>query len=180
MKRYDLRSLIFLALCADLGMFSKQLILPAVNALTGLLQVPGGIATGFSLLFLVIGAYSVPGRLNGTLMSLIQSVIALCFGMTGNMGALSVAGYMIPGIVIDLVLYLLKKSAWSPFFASVAASASACLFRNAVVYHFTGILLGQYLLVAVLSGALFGIIAVLVCGRLAPLFQRSYAGNRDA
>ena len=62
MKQWSLRELIFFALCCDLGLFSKKLIGPAANLLTDALHIPGGIGTGFSLMFLVIAAAVCPRR----------------------------------------------------------------------------------------------------------------------
>ena len=60
MKRTRLRRMIFLALCCDLGLFSKRLIAPFANLLTDYLHIPGGIGTSFSLMFLVVAAELVP------------------------------------------------------------------------------------------------------------------------
>lgn len=179
MKQFDLRSLIFLALLADIGMFSKQLILPVVNVFTGILSVPGGIATSFSLMFLVIGACSLPQRGCAALMGVIQSVLALCLGMTGSMGALAVIGYIIPGIVIDAVIAV-KRNRWSPVIACIAASVSACLFRNLVVYHFGGIYLLEYVLTAALSGMVCGCFAKIISDRLLPFFQNRFRIRKTA
>ena len=51
MRQLNLRQLIFMALCCDLGLFAKKLILPAANLVTDVLHIPGGIGTSFSLLF---------------------------------------------------------------------------------------------------------------------------------
>lgn len=56
MRQLNLRQLIFMALCCDLGLFAKKLILPAANLVTDALHIPGGIGTSFSLLFLVTAA----------------------------------------------------------------------------------------------------------------------------
>ena len=87
MKRFSLRNLLFLTLCCDLGLFSKRLIAPAANILTDFLRIPGGIGTSFSLMFLVVAAELVPIFGCATLMSIIQSMIALSLGMVGSMGA---------------------------------------------------------------------------------------------
>ena len=80
MNRYSLRNLLFLTLCCDLGLFSKRLISPAANILTDFLRIPGGIGTSFSLMFLVVAAELVPVFGCATLMSLVQSLIALSLG----------------------------------------------------------------------------------------------------
>ena len=102
MKTFRLRTLIFLALCCDLGLFSKRLIAPAANLITDFLHIPGGIGTSFSLMFLVVAAVTVDRFGCAVIMSIVQSGLALAFGMVGSMGALSLVGYIVPGLVIDL------------------------------------------------------------------------------
>ena len=71
MKKADLRSLIFMALCCDLGLFAKKLISPAANFITEFLHIPGGIATSFSLLFLVIATALMPFPFCATIMGIV-------------------------------------------------------------------------------------------------------------
>lgn len=172
MKKYKLKDLIFMALCCDLGMFSKGLILPLVNFITALLHIPGGIATSFSLMFLVIGAAVLPGYGAGTIMGVIQSGLALVLGMTGSMGLLAPISYITPGIVIDLVLYLTKKRGYGIVVSSMAASLTACLVTNLISHKLSGIFLLQYALIATCSGAVCGLLALLVVKGVTPFFKR--------
>lgn len=89
MRFYPLRTTIFLALCCDLGLFSKRLISPAANLITDSLHIPGGIGTSFSLMFLVIAVVLVPRPGCAAAMGAVQSALALGLGMVGSMGALS-------------------------------------------------------------------------------------------
>lgn len=43
-KHMDLRHLLFLVICCDLGLFSKRLISPLANIVTDFLHIPGGIS----------------------------------------------------------------------------------------------------------------------------------------
>ena len=172
MKKYSLKDLIFLALCCDLGMFSKGLILPVVNFITALLHLPGGIATSFSLMFLVIGAAVVTEYSAGTIMGVIQSVLALALGMTGSMGLLAPVSYILPGVAIDLVLYLTGKKTYGIVAASMAASLTACLATNLISHKLSGIFLMQYALIATVSGAVCGFLAALIVPVLTPLFRK--------
>jgi len=56
-KHMDLRHLLFLAICCDLGLFSKRLISPLANIVTDFLHIPGCISTSFSLMFLVSASF---------------------------------------------------------------------------------------------------------------------------
>ena len=87
MRRSKLRRLIFMALCCDLGLFTKRLVAPAANLITDSLHIPGGIGTAFSLMFLVIAVALMPKFGAGIIMGAVQSGIALAFGMVGSMGS---------------------------------------------------------------------------------------------
>ncbi len=109
MENVKLRRLIFFALCCDLGLISKRLIAPVSNLITDSLHIPGGIGTSFSLMFLVLAAALLPRFGCGMLMGAVQSLLALALGMTGSMGALSPIGYIVPGLTVDIVLFLSGK-----------------------------------------------------------------------
>lgn len=180
MKKTDLRSLIFMALCCDLGLFAKKLISPAANIITEFLHIPGGIATSFSLMFLVIAAALIPFPLCASVMAIVQSLLALCFGMTGSMGVLAPLGYILPGIVIDLVFFLAEKLSGSrdrgTLTASVLASVAACLTANLIVFNLKGPVLLVYALVAATSGSICGLLAENLVERLHPVIGSGDAG----
>ncbi len=173
MKRTRLRRMIFLALCCDLGLFSKRLIAPFANLLTDYLHIPGGIGTSFSLMFLVIAAALIPGFGTGTLMGMVQSVLALSLGMVGSMGALSPIGYIVPGLVIDCVMLLAKKSRCSDALmmltANMLAAASASITANLIVFRLSALSLLLYVSVALTSGAICGLLGAELVSRLRPI-----------
>lgn len=183
MKRDKLRRLIFMALCCDLGVFSKKLIVPAANFITDLLRIPGGIGAGFSLMFIVIAAAFVPRFGAAALMGAVQSVIALCMGTTGSMGALAPVGYILPGIAIDLVLLLARRADLgrdeSLVLANAAASVAACLAANMIVFRLRGFALALYVCVAALSGAVCGILASMCVKKLDPIFGKEVGHEKD-
>lgn len=172
-KREALRDLIFLTLCCDLGLFGKRIIAPVANIITDSLRIPGGIGTAFSLMFLVIAAFLIKGRGCATLMGVVQSALALAMGMIGSMGALSPIGYIVPGIVIDLIVFLYRKFGWqtgtSMVVANMLGSATAGLVANLIVFNLHGAVLGLYISVALLSGALFGWLGYILEERLKPV-----------
>ena len=173
MGRYKMRTLIFLALCCDLGLFSKRLIAPAANIITDALHIPGGIGTSFSLMFLVIGAMLIPKFGCATLMGAVQSLIALSLGMVGSMGILSPIGYIVPGLLIDGVLALSRRTGWEPSVSAVAANmlsaAGAGLTANCIVFRLWGVPLLLYLAVALFSGAVCGLLGASLTKRLHPV-----------
>lgn len=175
MKQIELRQLIFLALCCDLGLFSKRLIAPVANAITDALHIPGGIGTSFSLMFLVVAAALLRFPGCAALMGVLQSILALAFGMAGNMGLLSPLGYIVPGIVIDLVLLCVRlvklNLSLALVLANMLGASSASLIANAIVFRLRGFPLALYVLVALTSGAICGILSAYLAKRLIPIIN---------
>ena len=183
MKHPNLRRLIFFALCCDLGLFTKRLIAPAVNILTDALHIPGGIGTSFSLMFLVVAAALMPGYGWGMLMGAVQSVLALSLGMVGSMGILSPIGYIVPGLVIDAVVFLSRRLRWpdslTMLSANMLAAATASLTANAIVFHLWGVVLLLYVAVALTSGAICGLLASSLAGRLRPVLGTTVKKRKE-
>lgn len=173
MKHANLRRLIFLALCCDLGLFSKRLIAPAANILTDSLHIPGGITTAFSLMFLVLAAIMTRGFGWATLMAAVQSGLALSMGMVGSMGALAPIGYLVPGFMTDCVIWAGRKSRAGEeptmLLANALASMSAALTANLLVFRLRAPVLLLYLSVALSTGALCGLLGGSLSKRLRPL-----------
>ena len=176
MKRSRLKRLIFMALCCDLGVFAKKLIVPAANILTDWLHIPGGIGAAFSLMFLVIARELVPYFGAATLMGLVQSGIALCMGTVGSMGVLAPVGYILPAFVIDCLACLCDRMKRGGTERTVlinsAAAVTASLAANLIVFRLSGPVLGLYLCVSALSGALCGTVAAACIEKLRPVFGK--------
>ena len=177
MKYTKLKRMIFLALCCDMGLFSKKLIAPAANVITEALHVPGGIATAFSLMFLVVAAMLAPGFGTAAAMGAVQSVIAFSFGMVGSMGALAPIGYIAPGLCIDCVMWIAKRlkipGELTLLISNMLASACACLTANLIVFHLEGLVLLLYLALSMTSGACCGLLADTLVKRLAAYMGES-------
>lgn len=183
MNRYSLRNLLFLTICCDLGLFSKRLIAPAANILTDFMRIPGGIGTSFSLMFIIVAAELVPIFGCARLMSIIQSMIALSLGMVGSMGILSPIGYIVPGMVIDLIFLLSRKTDLGTdltlTLANMFGAAAASLTANLIVFHLPGVPLALYVVVALASGAVCGCFAGVLAKRLRPVISASSADGLE-
>ena len=175
MKNIKIRDLILLAFFADIGFVSKRVIAPFANVFTDFLRVPGGIGTAFSLMFIVIGTYLIQRKGSATAMSLVQCILALSLGMTGAMGMLSVIGYIVPGIIIDIVLAFCIRchvdTLLSMIFANAAGSVAAALTANFIVFRLHGAVLALYLLIALISGGICGLLAAVIFKRIRPLYR---------
>ncbi len=175
MKAIKIRDLILLAFFADIGFVSKRLIAPFANVLTDFLRVPGGIGTAFSLMFLVVGAYLIQRKGAASAMSLVQCILAMSLGMVGAMGTLSPFGYLMPGIIIDIVIALCRRCNVSQLIAMTSANAAgslaAALTANFIVFRLRGAVLALYLLIALISGGLCGLLATVIYKRIRPLYR---------
>lgn len=174
MKNNQVRDLILLAFFADIGFVSKRLIAPFANVLTDFLRVPGGIGTAFSLMFLTIGACMIRRKGSASLMALVQCILAMSLGMTGAMGMMSPIGYIMPGIAIEIIVAVcLRYNAGLPAAmtaANAAGSLTAALTANFIVFRLHGAVLALYLLIALISGGLCGLMASFIFRRIRPLY----------
>ena len=180
MKHSKLTMLNFMAVCCVLGVVTKKFINPFANIITEALHIPGGISTGFSIMFLVIATEIVRSEENhsrdsvfrycGTLMGCVQGFVSLALGRVGSMGILMPLGFIATGIAIDIVYFLnlrfglnrIERMVFSNAMAAVAASLTA----NLIVFRLTGPVLGLYLSVSLMSGTVFGYLGSVVVNRL--------------
>ncbi|MBR3584560.1 MAG: hypothetical protein IKO00_00915 [Oscillospiraceae bacterium] len=173
MKKISTRELAFLAICVILGLFAKRIVSPLTNSLTDFFRIPGGsAAVGFSLAFLVIGKRIAAAPFSASMMAFVQSVLALALGFSGYQGALALITYTLPGVVIDLTAYCMKKyDLVFCFLSCVLACLASALASNLLVFHLQGIALLLWLLLATFSGAIGGYLAQLISSRLVKIIQ---------
>lgn len=167
--------MIFLALCCDLGLVAKKIIGPFANVITDSLHIPGGIGTSFSLMFMIIAVMLVPRFGCGAIFGAVQSMLAVTFGMVGSMGALSPIGYILPGLAVDVLFFLLRNStlptAERMMLGNSLASVCAALTANLIVFRLQGIVLLLYVCIAACSGILCGILGAMIVKRVRPVLQ---------
>ncbi len=170
-----LRKMIFWSLCCGLGLFSKRLVAPIANAITGALRIPGGIGTAFSLMFLAVAGSLAPSRWCCTKMAVVQSMLALAIGMVGSMGVLSPLGYLLPGLLMDGIFALTRRLPLSAadrlVLTNAVGSLAAAMTANTIVFHLRGVILLVYFCVATLSGALFGLLGGTLADKLRPVID---------
>ena len=176
MKQTKLNTLIFMALCCSLGLFVKKLVNPLANVITEALHIPGGISTGFSIMFLVIAVEVVRIKRSGTMMGSVQGFLALALGRIGSMGILAPLGYIVPGMIIDIVYSLQKYVKLSRIERMMMANGLAALMAsvtaNVLVFHLGGPVLWLYLCVSLTSGSLYGYLGSVIVVRLYPVYSQ--------
>lgn len=168
MKQSKIAKMNFMALCCIIGLLSKKLMNPFANIITDALRIPGGVSTGFAIMFIIIAVELVQEKHSGSLMSFMQGILALMLGRVGSMGAFMPLAYLIPGIVIDLCYMMMKHFPFKERFmiTNSLAAMSASLFANLLVFRLSGIVLILYLSISALFGACYGWFGSILVERL--------------
>lgn len=183
MKTTKLQRLTFMALCCSLGLVVKKLVNPVANIITESLHIPGGISTGFSIMFLVIAAEIVGTKQCGLLMGTVQGALALVLGRIGSMGIFAPIAYLVPGMVIDGVYrgnrYLKLPRTERMMAANALAAVSASLTANLLVFHLHGPAFWLYICVSAASGSIYGVLGSAIVKRISPIlnFNHMYEGE---
>ena len=177
MRKSKLSTLIFMALCCVLGLITKKLVNPFANIVTEALHIPGGVSTGFSIMFLVIAKEVVRKKFSGTMMGTVQGFLALALGRIGSMGFFTPIGYMVPGIMIDVSYALGKYFKWNQtermVFSNSLAALMASMTANVLVFHLRGPVVWLYFCVSATSGAMYGFLGTVIVSRLS-IVHREY------
>ena len=168
MKLSKLSKMNFMALSCIIGLFCKKLMNPFANVITDALHIPGGVSTGFAIMFIVIATELVQERKSATIMSSVQGLLALMLGRVGSMGILMPIGYIFPGIVIDIVFYFTRNATMQErlVFANALGAMFASLTANILVFQLSGPVLILYLSISALSGTCYGFLATMLTRRL--------------
>ena len=125
LKRFSVFDMVVIAMLASLGIATKPIVAPVMNAVSGLFMLPGGALQSGVFMFWLITARIVTGRTGAaTLAALVQGLMVMLVGVMGNHGLLSIITYSMPGLAIDLV-YLLPRL--HPRLLAVLAGLASCV-----------------------------------------------------
>ena len=173
MNKISPRDLAVMAICLVLGLFSKRIISPLTNTLTDFFRIPGGsAAVGLSMAFLIVGKQMTGAACAGTLMGFVQSLLAIALGMSGYQGIMAVFSYMLPGVIIDLLAWKMRRQdLFFCFSASILSCMTSAVVSSLLVFHLRGASLMLWLLLAGVSGMIGGYCAHMVSGRLRVLLK---------
>ncbi len=161
--RFRLVDYILMAMLAALGIAVKTIIVPLVQIITGPLFIPGGVvAGGIYMMFLVLGKAVIQKPFVATIISLIQAALIILSGSLGAHGAASLVTYTLPGLAIDIVFILFRKTAQlkaACFLSGIAANMAGSFAVNLAIFNLSFIPLMVALTASALSGGLGGLIA---------------------
>jgi len=165
-NRYSILEIIIIALMASLGLATKPIIVPITHMITGPLFIPGGaVAGGFYMMWIVLSASLVNKRGAATLTALTQALIVMLSGSFGSHGIISIVTYSLPGLMIDIFLWIFNRNFSSKtdfFVAGIVANISGTYLSNLVFFRLPLIPLAISLLSGSISGGLGGLVAYLI------------------
>ena len=163
LKMFSVFDLVIMAMMASLGIAIKPVVVPLAHIITGPLYIPGGVvAGGFYMLWLVLGAGLVGKRGTATLIALVQAIMVVSIGVFGTHGIVSFLTYLLPGIAIDMILFIIGHRGCCMtccFLAGIAANIGGTFLVNVIFFQLPLIPLLLSLSAAALSGGIGGIIA---------------------
>jgi hypothetical protein len=156
--------LVLIAVLAALGIATKPIIVPLAHLITGPLFIPGGsLAGGLYMFWLVVGLGLTRKYGTATLIGLVQALMVIGTGVIGSHGIMSLISYTLPGVAVDLGLFLIGKHKacclFCCFIGGMLANLTGTLTVNVIFFQLPLLPLILSILTAAFSGALGGILA---------------------
>jgi len=163
LSSFSVFNIIIIAMCAALGIAVKPILVPLIHIITGPLFIPGGaVAGGFYMLFIVV-AVGLTGKTGAaTITCAVQAILVLVTGVIGSHGILSLITYILPGMMVDLLLIVIRHRGCCGlccFFAGLIANLTGTFLSNVVFFRLPYIPLMLTLFAGALSGGFGGLIA---------------------
>jgi ABC-type thiamin/hydroxymethylpyrimidine transport system permease subunit len=173
LKRYTMFDMLIIAMMAAIGIAIKPIVVPLTHIITGPLLIPGGaVAGGFYMLWIVLAMGVVRRKGACILTALVQAIIVLAIGATGNHGIMTLVTYTIPGIACEIIFLVSLKKKFNILhflFAGIAANCAGTFLSNMVFFRLPFLPLVLSLSCACLSGAIGGIIAYSISNKIEKL-----------
>ncbi len=162
-NKFSVFEIIVIALMATLGIATKPVIVPLAHIITGPLYIPGGaIAGGLYMMWIVLGMGLIRKIGVATLISIVQAIMVVSLGIYGTHGIVSFLTYIIPGLIVDLYMLIVKSKIFQKgnfFIAGILANISGTFLVNVIFFRLPLIPLVLTLATASLSGGIGGLIA---------------------
>ena len=163
LRGFTTRDLVIIAVLAALGIAVKPVVVPLAHLVSAPLFIPAGaLAGGLYMMWLVVGMGIVGRRGTATLIALVQALLVMLTGVVGSHGAISLISYTLPGIVMDLGLWLTGHRACCLrccFLAGILANITGTLMVSFIFFRLPPIPMALTLCTAALSGGVGGILA---------------------
>lgn len=167
LSRFSTLDLVIIALLSAGGVATKPFIRALTQVLAGSLIPAGALAGVFYMLWIVLACAVTGKRGTAILVGLVQSVLVVVFDMLGNRGIANLLVYIVPGITLELGLWLFPRyvrSLPASFTAGMLANVTGSLIVGAVFMRLPAFPLLASLGSAFISGGIGGILAFKLWG----------------
>jgi hypothetical protein len=109
-KRFSVQDLLIITAMVAISIVIKQIFNPMFKLISAPIGVPGGsFAGGFYMMWLVLAIVIISKPGTGIVFCILQAVLVMVIGIKGNQGLFTLVSYTIPGIIADLIFFLLRK-----------------------------------------------------------------------
>jgi len=166
LKKFTVRDLVLTAVMAALGIAVKPIVVPLAHLVSTPLMIPGGaLAGGLYMMWLVV-AFALTGKYGtATLAGLVQAILVMITGISGSHGALSLVTYTAPGLIVDIVFFIIRRVPDTlplSMLAGMLANLAGTVCVNVIFFSLPLIPLLLSLCAAAFSGGVGGVLSHLL------------------
>lgn len=176
--QFSMFDLTLMAMMAVLGIATKPIITPLVHIVSAPLFIPGGaLAGGIYMMWIILARFLVNKNGAATITCIIQAILVMALGVIGSHGVLSLMTYVLPGVAVDLGLFLAgnprRATIFHCFLGGILANLSGTLLVNVVFFRLPMVPLLLSLFLGAFSGGAGGLICYQILRQLdkTPLFK---------
>ncbi|MDY6827097.1 MAG: ECF transporter S component [Bacillota bacterium] len=162
LQHFTTTDLVIIALLSAGGIATKPFVRVLAQIFTGSLVPIGTVAGIFYMLWIVLACIIVNKRGTAILVGIVQSVLVVVFDMLGNRGLANLLVYVVPGITLELVMFLFPhyvSSFVSSFMAGGVANATGSFIVSWLFMRLAPIPLIGAVAISYLFGGIGGLIA---------------------
>lgn len=165
-QKFSIYDLMIISIMAAIGIAIKPIVVPIAHIVGSAIMIPGGpMAGGLYMMWLVLG-FSITGKyFTSSMIGLVQAIIVMFLGLPGSHGVFSLITYTMPGVSIDLLMFILLSLFKCDFnnvisiCAGTIANITGTFFVNMVLLHLPFGFLLLTLTVSAVSGGIGGLLS---------------------
>jgi len=160
LARFTVKDLLVIAAMAALGIAVKAVVTPLIHLVSAPLFIPGGaLAGGLYMMWLLVASGLTGKRGAATLVGLVQAILVTFTGVSSSHGLLSLISYTLPGLAVDLCLWLSRHRLCClpcAFICGIMANISGTVAVNLIFFRLPLAFLLTSIAAAAFSGGMGG------------------------
>ncbi len=160
-KKYTFKvtvyDLLIIGLMAATATALKPILAGIVHTLKASLNMPGGtLVGGIYMLPIVIGKTLSRYNFTGFFIGLVQALLMIVMGAYGTNGPLSLISFSLPGLVIDLIYFLIKNNKLQVILSTALGNLTGLFIVLVVLSKLPFNIISFYMFIALLTGVIIG------------------------